>query len=186
MPLMDHAATSRTIAQPILSDTHHLVFTRTIHCHLYQSGISERRSLLSLPLPRTHSCFCRQWHDEWRAWTTEWNDIVFTGVSPFVYNIMMVGFEFDDTMSGNDVSSASLPRCYAPLRTVSFPLCANDIPLERDFDIAMTATAGSDVVQSGRPIFDDFFQHLWPYIGNNTANIVFQMVKRLWLIRIHQ
>ncbi|GFT48811.1 uncharacterized protein TNCV_3003931 [Trichonephila clavipes] len=50
----------------------------------------------------------------------------------------------------------------------------------------MTATAGSDVVQSGRPIFDDFFQHLWPYIGNNTANVVFQMVKRLWLIRIEQ
>ncbi|GFU78278.1 hypothetical protein TNCV_5008551 [Trichonephila clavipes] len=48
------------------------------------------------------------------------------------------------------------------------------------------ATAGSDVVQSGRPIFDDFFQHLWPYIGNNTANVVFQMVKRLWLIRIDQ
>ncbi|GFX20736.1 hypothetical protein TNCV_77931 [Trichonephila clavipes] len=50
----------------------------------------------------------------------------------------------------------------------------------------LTATAGSDVVQSGRPIFDDFFQHLWPYIGNNTANVVFQMVKRLWLIRIDQ
>ncbi|GFY10901.1 histone-lysine N-methyltransferase SETMAR [Trichonephila clavipes] len=50
----------------------------------------------------------------------------------------------------------------------------------------MKATAGSDVVQSGRPIFDDFFQHLWPYIGNNTANVVFQMVKRLWLIRIDQ
>ncbi|GFW05899.1 adhesion G protein-coupled receptor B2 [Trichonephila clavipes] len=49
-----------------------------------------------------------------------------------------------------------------------------------------TATAGSDVVQSGRPIFDDFFQHLWPYIGNNTANVVFQMVKQLWLIRIDQ
>ncbi|GFX55019.1 hypothetical protein TNCV_4356751 [Trichonephila clavipes] len=49
-----------------------------------------------------------------------------------------------------------------------------------------TATAGSDVVQSGRPIFDDFFQHLWWYIGNNTANVVFQMVKRLWLIRIDQ
>ncbi|GFX64421.1 hypothetical protein TNCV_4043131 [Trichonephila clavipes] len=48
-----------------------------------------------------------------------------------------------------------------------------------------TATAGSDVVQSGRPIFDDFFQHLWPYIGN-TANVVFQMVKRLWLIHIDQ
>ncbi|GFX29619.1 hypothetical protein TNCV_4776911 [Trichonephila clavipes] len=50
----------------------------------------------------------------------------------------------------------------------------------------VTATAGSDVVQSGRPIFDDFFQHLWPYIGNNTANVVFQRVKRLWLIRIDQ
>ncbi|GFU57585.1 adhesion G protein-coupled receptor B2 [Trichonephila clavipes] len=50
----------------------------------------------------------------------------------------------------------------------------------------MTTTAGSDVVQSGRPIFDDIFQHLWPYIGNNTANVVFQMVKRLWLIRIDQ
>ncbi|GFV00428.1 hypothetical protein TNCV_3644061 [Trichonephila clavipes] len=49
-----------------------------------------------------------------------------------------------------------------------------------------TAKAGSDVVQSGRPIFDDFFQRLWPYIGNNTANVVFQMVKRLWLIRIDQ
>ncbi|GFS62023.1 uncharacterized protein TNCV_2592921 [Trichonephila clavipes] len=49
-----------------------------------------------------------------------------------------------------------------------------------------TATAGSDVVQSGRPIFDYFFQHLWPYIGNNTANVVFQMVKRLWFIRIDQ
>ncbi|GFW11013.1 hypothetical protein TNCV_4459881 [Trichonephila clavipes] len=49
-----------------------------------------------------------------------------------------------------------------------------------------TATAGSDVVQCGRPIFDDFFQHLWPYIGNNTANVVFQMVKRLWPIRIDQ
>ncbi|GFT15041.1 hypothetical protein TNCV_4316231 [Trichonephila clavipes] len=52
--------------------------------------------------------------------------------------------------------------------------------------IIRTAMAGSDVVQSGRPIFDDFLQHLWPYIGNNTANVVFQMVKRLWLIRIDQ
>ncbi|GFT53267.1 hypothetical protein TNCV_4233611 [Trichonephila clavipes] len=58
--------------------------------------------------------------------------------------------------------------------------------LEPQFENRWTATAGSDVVQSGRPIFDDFFQHLWPYIGNNTANVVFQIVKRLWLIRIDQ
>ncbi|GFS96915.1 transposable element Tcb1 transposase [Trichonephila clavipes] len=53
-------------------------------------------------------------------------------------------------------------------------------------DNIRTATVGSDVVKSGRPIFDDFFQHLWPYIGNNKANVVFQIVKRLWLIRIDQ
>ncbi|GFT48473.1 hypothetical protein TNCV_3822581 [Trichonephila clavipes] len=52
--------------------------------------------------------------------------------------------------------------------------------------ILWTAMAGSDVVQSGRPIFDDIFQHLWPYIGNNTENVVFQIVKRLWHIRIDQ
>ncbi|GFY24555.1 uncharacterized protein TNCV_1016011 [Trichonephila clavipes] len=33
----------------------------------------------------------------------------------------------------------------------------------------MTATAGSDVVQSGRPIFDDFFQHLWSPTENSLA-----------------
>ncbi|GFV15741.1 hypothetical protein TNCV_987241 [Trichonephila clavipes] len=61
-----------------------------------------------------------------------------------------------------------------------------EVSSELDNGGLRTATAGSDVVQSGRPIFDDFFQHLWPYIGNNTANVVFQMVKRLWLIRIDQ
>ncbi|GFV07087.1 hypothetical protein TNCV_1586811, partial [Trichonephila clavipes] len=49
-----------------------------------------------------------------------------------------------------------------------------------------SAIAGSDVVQSGRPIFDDFFQHLWPYIGNNAANVVLQMVKRCGSSRIDQ
>ncbi|GFX23717.1 hypothetical protein TNCV_3596591 [Trichonephila clavipes] len=64
-------------------------------------------------------------------------------------------------------------RSGAPIKTVNT-------------SVSETSTAGSDVVQSGRPIFDDFLQHLWPYIGNNTANVVFQMVKRLWLIRIDQ
>ncbi|GFT01812.1 hypothetical protein TNCV_4206041 [Trichonephila clavipes] len=57
---------------------------------------------------------------------------------------------------------------------------------QKNEGVQWTATAGSDVVQSGRPIFDNFFQHLRPYIGNNTANVVFQMVERLWLIRIDQ
>ncbi|GFS94249.1 hypothetical protein TNCV_2013351 [Trichonephila clavipes] len=34
-------------------------------------------------------------------------------------------------------------------------------------DAKKTAMADSDVDQSGCPIFDDIFQHLWPYIGNN-------------------
>ncbi|GFX13390.1 hypothetical protein TNCV_2191451 [Trichonephila clavipes] len=55
-----------------------------------------------------------------------------------------------------------------------------------EINFAAIASIDSDVVQSGRPIFDDFFQHLWPYIGNNTANVVFQMVKHLWLIRVDQ
>ncbi|GFT92668.1 adhesion G protein-coupled receptor B2 [Trichonephila clavipes] len=62
---------------------------------------------------------------------------------------------------------------------------STDVTSSQDF-WHRTATVGSDGVQSGRPNFDDFFQHLWPYIGNNTANVVFQMVKRLWLIRIDQ
>ncbi|GFU56285.1 hypothetical protein TNCV_582211 [Trichonephila clavipes] len=43
-----------------------------------------------------------------------------------------------------------------------------------------------DCSQSGRQFSMTFFQHLWPSIGNNTANVFFQMVKRLWLIRIDQ
>ncbi|GFX34477.1 hypothetical protein TNCV_3657151 [Trichonephila clavipes] len=59
-------------------------------------------------------------------------------------------------------------------------------PLEKlAVDDERTATAGSDVVQSGRQ-FSMTFQHLWPYIGNNTANVIFLMVKRLWLIRIDE
>ncbi|GFV47854.1 hypothetical protein TNCV_2369491 [Trichonephila clavipes] len=73
----------------------------------------------------------------------------------------------------------------APKRGRDSLLCRLDKVFKLN-GIVKTAMAGSDVAQSGRPIFDDFFQHLWPYIGNNTANVVFQMVKRLWLIRIDQ
>ncbi|GFX96590.1 transposable element Tcb2 transposase [Trichonephila clavipes] len=92
--------------------------------------------------------------------------------------------------------------CFLTVTTLSWPSRSLDLsPIEHIWDSfrrrfghptslneleARTATAGSDVVQSGRPIFDDFFQHLWPHIGNNTANVVFQMVKRLWLILIDQ
>ncbi|GFW79119.1 hypothetical protein TNCV_3631501 [Trichonephila clavipes] len=71
-------------------------------------------------------------------------------------------------------------------REVNLLFCTVVPVFTSDLTFIRTATAGSDVVLSGRTIFDDFFQHLWPYIGNNTANVVFQMVKRLWLIRIDQ
>ncbi|GFU55649.1 hypothetical protein TNCV_1649621 [Trichonephila clavipes] len=65
---------------------------------------------------------------------------------------------------------------WLPRRDMS-ALGVRDINIDEDGKHTYrTATAGSDVVQSGRPIFDDFFQHLWPYIGNNTANVVFMLV----------
>ncbi|GFW75966.1 hypothetical protein TNCV_351511, partial [Trichonephila clavipes] len=51
-----------------------------------------------------------------------------------------------------------------------------------DFGIVLPWLLGCSPIWTSN--FDDFFQHLWPYIGNNTANVVFQIVKRLWLIRI--
>ncbi|GFU67444.1 hypothetical protein TNCV_1599261 [Trichonephila clavipes] len=81
------------------------------------------------------------------------------------------------------VSLSYKPHCQLHLQWVREH---RDWTMDKLNKVAWTATAGLDVVQSGRPIFDDFFQHLWPYIGNNSANVVFQMVKRLWLIRIDQ
>ncbi|GFW06451.1 hypothetical protein TNCV_2187851 [Trichonephila clavipes] len=82
------------------------------------------------------------------------------------------------------MSNLKLP--YAKQQMIICSAGKNAVELVVHMLYSRTAMAGSDVVQSGRPIFDDFFQHLWPYIGNNTANVVFQMVKRLWLIRIDQ
>lgn len=50
----------------------------------------------------------------------------------------------------------------------------------------MTIMAGSDKVQSGGPLEDEIIQHLWPYIGNNMAYVVFQMVKLSKLMSIDQ
>ncbi|GFV21264.1 hypothetical protein TNCV_4323041 [Trichonephila clavipes] len=86
-------------------------------------------------------------------------------------------------------TSVRLPSCIqrSHIRITVVWFRPTQLPISlKDNLQSRTATAGSDVVQSGRPIFDDFFQHLWPYIGNNTAKVVFQMVKRLWLIRIDQ
>ncbi|GFY13853.1 hypothetical protein TNCV_986251 [Trichonephila clavipes] len=71
-------------------------------------------------------------------------------------------------------SIASVTNSLANKQCFYIILGYNLVALHFKYDFwLMTATAGSDVVQSGRLIFDDFFQHLWPYIGNNTANVVF-------------
>ncbi|GFW46421.1 nucleolar GTP-binding protein 1 [Trichonephila clavipes] len=85
---------------------------------------------------------------------------------------------YKDAVSGRAVRSVKRKGCFFRDKLVA-------LHFKYDF-WHRTATAGSDVVQSGRPIFDDFFQHLSSYVDNNTANVVFQMVKRLWLIRIDQ
>ncbi|GFT60002.1 hypothetical protein TNCV_2686871 [Trichonephila clavipes] len=98
------------------------------------------------------------------------------------------GGRFDGNESVADSFRSDLVNFKSSCTTIlgpfySFFVCQKNPPLSGSSP-ATRATADSDVVQSGRPISDDFFQHLWPYIGNNTANVVFQMVKRLWFIRI--
>ncbi|UYV69383.1 hypothetical protein LAZ67_6003389 [Cordylochernes scorpioides] len=83
MVVTDRLVTSRTVAQHIQSVTHHLVSARTIRRRLQQSGLSARRPLLRLPLTQNHRRLRRQWCDERRMWTAEWNEIVFTDESRF-------------------------------------------------------------------------------------------------------
>ncbi|GFU27008.1 transposable element Tcb1 transposase [Trichonephila clavipes] len=61
MEVTDRSVTSRAIAQPIESVTHHSVSARTIRCHLEQSGPSARRPLLGQPLMQNHRRLHRQW-----------------------------------------------------------------------------------------------------------------------------
>ncbi|GFX86843.1 transposable element Tcb1 transposase [Trichonephila clavipes] len=79
--VINRATTSRTISKQIQSVTYRSVSARTIRHCLQQSGMSARRPLLLLHLTGNHRH--RQWCDERRPWTTEWNDIVFTDKSCF-------------------------------------------------------------------------------------------------------
>ncbi|GFT46120.1 transposable element Tcb1 transposase [Trichonephila clavipes] len=45
--------------------------------------MSARRTLLRLPLTRSHRRLYRQWYDELRTWTAKWNEVVFTDESHF-------------------------------------------------------------------------------------------------------
>ncbi|GFT32516.1 DDE_3 domain-containing protein [Trichonephila clavipes] len=106
------------------------------------------------------------------------DDILRPHVGPFLNVLPETIFQQDNARPHAAKVAQDFLRHF---QTFPWPARSPFCPLQ-----STTATAGSDVVQSGRPIFDDFFQHLWPYIGNNTANAVFQMVKRLWLIGIDQ
>ncbi|GFS90103.1 transposable element Tcb1 transposase [Trichonephila clavipes] len=110
MALIQRAASSRTIAQQIQSVTHHSVSTRTIRRRLHQSGMSARHLLLRLPLTGNHRHLPRQWWDERRAWTTEWNDIVFTTNPASMCNITMVGLNtLDIERYVSEVEPVALP-----------------------------------------------------------------------------
>ncbi|KFM68472.1 hypothetical protein X975_07024, partial [Stegodyphus mimosarum] len=73
MAVTDRSVTSRTIAQQIQSVTHDPVSARTIRRRLQQSSLSARRPLLRLPLTQNRRRLRRQWCDERRIWTAEWN-----------------------------------------------------------------------------------------------------------------
>ncbi|GFU05406.1 transposable element Tc1 transposase [Trichonephila clavipes] len=81
MAVTYRSVSSRTIAQHIDSVTHHSVYACTIRRRLQQSGQSERRPLLDLPLTQNHRRLCSQWSDERRMWAAEWNEVVFTDES---------------------------------------------------------------------------------------------------------
>ncbi|UYV62946.1 SPR [Cordylochernes scorpioides] len=83
MVVTDRSVTSRTVAQHIQSVTHHSLSARTIRRRLQLSGLSARPSLLRLPVTQNHRRLRRQWCDERRMWTAEWNEIVFTDESRF-------------------------------------------------------------------------------------------------------
>ncbi|GFX56366.1 hypothetical protein TNCV_2242981 [Trichonephila clavipes] len=104
----------------------------------------------------------------------------------FSYSFSCLSLLLMISFLANIVHTVDVFKPYCLAASAIFCLLSTLAIISRLVSIHMTATASSDVVQSGSPIFDDFFQHLWPYIGNNTANVVFQMVKRLWLIRIDQ
>ncbi|GFW73349.1 transposable element Tcb1 transposase [Trichonephila clavipes] len=77
MTVTHHSVTSRTITQHIESVKHHSVSARTIRRCLQHSGLSARRTLLSLPLTQNHRCHHRQWCDERKVWAAEWKEVVF-------------------------------------------------------------------------------------------------------------
>ncbi|UYV62559.1 hypothetical protein LAZ67_2001095, partial [Cordylochernes scorpioides] len=88
----DRSVTSLTEAQHIQSVTHHPVSARTIRRRLQQSDLSARRPLLRIPLTQNHRRLCRQWCDERRMWTAEWNEIALLTSHASVCNTTMVGF----------------------------------------------------------------------------------------------
>ncbi|GFX91620.1 transposable element Tcb1 transposase [Trichonephila clavipes] len=81
MAVTDRSVTSRIVAQQIEFVMHHSVSARTMRRRLQQSGLSARRPLLDLPLTQNHILLRRQWCDERRMWTVEWNEVVFTDES---------------------------------------------------------------------------------------------------------
>ncbi|GFV50331.1 transposable element Tcb1 transposase [Trichonephila clavipes] len=81
MAVMDRSITSRTVAQHIESVTHHSVSARTIRRRLQQSVPSAIRQLLGQPLAQNQRRIRRQWCDERRMWTAEWNEVIFTDES---------------------------------------------------------------------------------------------------------
>ncbi|GFU37913.1 transposable element Tcb2 transposase [Trichonephila clavipes] len=135
------------------------VSSRTIRTRLDQGHLGWRHSLRVLPLTPTHRCLLLKWCRARRNWTAaEWNQVVFRDESGL-------------NLSNDD----NRVRVWRPRGELLNPVHLFYSGTSLIQLLRWTATAGSDVVQSRRPIFNDFFQHLWPHIGNNTANVVFQL-----------
>ncbi|GFT64893.1 uncharacterized protein TNCV_3343011 [Trichonephila clavipes] len=75
----------------------------------------------------------------------------------------------------DEEASTKVVSCTHVLELVSVHLQCRSVVLVTSFLVARKCQNDCHgwlgCSQSGRPIFDDFSQHLWPYIGNNTANV---------------
>ncbi|GFV82000.1 HTH_Tnp_Tc3_2 domain-containing protein [Trichonephila clavipes] len=141
------------LQRQLLLATGRRVSSQTVRNRLHEGGLYARRPMVCIPLTPRHRAARRRWAAEHRDWKQhDWSQELFTDEYRF-------SLECDTrrVLVWRDMGTRNNPA----------------------FVRERTATAGSDVVQSGSPIFDDFFQHLWPYIGNNTANVVFQMETRM-------
>ncbi|GFX74249.1 hypothetical protein TNCV_838031 [Trichonephila clavipes] len=85
MGSMERAATSWTLSQEWGLFAKLQMSARTVRRRLQQHGLSARKLWLRLPLKRHHSQKRLQRWDQRRIWAHEWQDVVFSEESVYIF-----------------------------------------------------------------------------------------------------